>query len=119
MMEWLMDKPIPIPWDLVVKNASKIRFSFFGIDADAGVSHRYQQFIRALHLGTDHQTPRPIGNIAHRLDAIQDQIHDHLLQLDPVAHRGWEIGGQLGLESHLVSRPRPLRSERRLRESGR
>ena len=48
------------------------------------------------------------GNVAHRFDAIQDQIHDHLLQLDPVAHSGGKIGGEFGLERNLVSQCRPF-----------
>ena len=98
MMEWLMDKPMPIPWALVVKNASKIRLSSFGsipMPESRTATSTSSEFCLSDRIT---RMPRPICDGAHRFDAVQDQIHDHLLQLDPVAHRGRQIGGQLGLD---------------------
>src|SRR5690348_1975910 len=61
------------------------------VDSYTGVSHRNEQLSRVVPLRPYHEAPGPICDAVHRLDAIQGQIHDHLLQLDPVAHRGREI----------------------------
>ncbi len=78
MMEWLMDKPIPIPWALVVKNASKIRFSSFGAIPTPESRTATSTSPESCSPGTYYEAPRPVPNVAHRFDTVQDQIHDHL-----------------------------------------
>ena len=78
----------------------------FRRDADTGVADGDEHFIGVLHPGRDHEKPRPAGDAAHCFNAIQDQIHDYLLQLDPVGHDGREIEAKVGLEINLVSQCR-------------
>ena len=51
---------------------------------------RNEQIAGPVDLRSYPQHPRLAHDRAHRLDAIHDQIEDDLLQLNPVAHDGFE-----------------------------
>jgi hypothetical protein len=50
----------------------------------AGILHCDEHGARGLLSSADQQLPRPLGNAAHRLDGVEDQIENYLLELDSV-----------------------------------
>jgi hypothetical protein len=79
----------------------------FGGYSNTGVSHGNEHLIGSQPFRPYHDVSRPIGNGAHCFDAILDQIHKHLLQLDAVAGRVRQIVNQLRPERNLVFYLRP------------
>ena len=76
-----------MPPDLVVKKASKSRSAFSGSmpTPESSTATRPGRLVQSR---PDHQFARPVGDRRHGLNAVDDQIDDHLLQLHAVAeHR--------------------------------
>jgi len=49
-----------------------------------GIPHFHEYIAQLASAGDDRQFARSVGLPAHRLDGVDDQIEDHLLQLDSV-----------------------------------
>ena len=87
-IERQIDNPMPRPLGLVVKNALKSCFEFFRIDADTGILDRHEHLVGIVELRSDEEFARASGDSGHGLGAVDDEIDDHLLQLDAIAlHR--------------------------------
>jgi len=69
----------------------------------AGITNRHHKFLVLPSLRLDAQFARPI-HIPHRIDAVNHQIHQHLLQLDSISHDPGNICLQLCPERHGVPR---------------
>src|SRR6266850_3988979 len=65
------------------------------IEADAGVPHRNHQLRRLTISGSDQHFTRLPPGPSHGLTTVENQIKQHLLQLDTVAQQGREIFGQV------------------------
>jgi hypothetical protein len=59
-----------------------------GVDAHTRVLHGDYDLIRTLSLGCDNQLPLRLASGAYRFDSIQDEVENHLLQLDGIANDG-------------------------------
>src|SRR6266481_6064044 len=46
--------------------------------------------VRSISARADQQLPRPLADAAHRLDGVDDQVENHLLQLDPICSNDWQ-----------------------------
>jgi hypothetical protein len=57
------------------------------IDAGPGMAHCHKDACVVL-LGADQQLSRPCLTRAHYLDRVQEQVQDHLLQLNAIAVNG-------------------------------
>src|SRR5713101_6603094 len=44
-----------------------------------------------VSMRADHQLPTPVGDVAHRLDRVGQQIQHDLLKLNPIAENRWQI----------------------------
>src|SRR5712672_1994639 len=85
-----MERPIPMPCSLVVKNGSKIWVSLSGgIPGDRNYSRLFPVQFRA----TDHSPS--VGYRSQRTHAVHDQVDDHLLQLNPIALHPYHFRGCL------------------------
>jgi hypothetical protein len=60
-----IERPIPMPARFVAKKVLKIRSTFAGSNADAGVTNRYQYEARFVALRSDHELASPIEDIFH------------------------------------------------------
>ena len=98
-----------MPVDLVVNKGSKIRSTDGFIDPCSRIPDAHQHAAGAVELRPDAQDARPVGDGAHRFDAVHDEIHDDLLQLNLVAQRRWQRRRQLRLDGHV---PAPQRTHR-------
>ena len=85
MIERQIDSPMPMPLDLVVKKALNSRSASSAADPDTAVLHRHQHLVVLVLVRSDHQFARPLRDRLHRFNAIDHEIDDHLLQLDPIA----------------------------------
>ena len=74
----------------------------FRREARTGVLDRDQHGAGFAALRSHAQHTRLACVRAHRIDRIQDQIQNDLLQLHPVTHDGFEPVGQVGLERNIV-----------------
>src|SRR5712691_8774874 len=74
-----------------------------GVDAHAGIPHAHAHTIAVLAFGSDQQLPRAIVHVSHRVGGVAEQVHDDLLELDPIAGDGREILGELRLKNDAVS----------------
>src|SRR6266850_4571837 len=72
------------------------------IESDARVTDA-EMYISCLHGGGDHQLTRTIFDGAHGIARIQQQVEDHLLELDAVASHRWQISGELEADSHVLT----------------
>jgi hypothetical protein len=91
MIERQIDRPMPMPLDLVVKKASNRRSASLAA-IPTPQSSTATEFDRAVLLRSDHQFARPSDERLHRFNAIDHQIKDHLLELDPICKdqgQGW------------------------------
>jgi len=86
------------------------RFKYVGQlllrDARAGIPHTYLDLLTFDAPGL-HDEPSGLGRLlAHRVHGVEEQIQEHLLQLDPIAvhwrKAGRHIQGQLDLASKCV-----------------
>ena len=83
MIRRLIDSPIPVPCGFVVKKASKMRSAIVR-QPDAGITYRNQQLTVVAHFRGDGQfTTR----VSHRLDSVDHEIHQDLLQQYPIRCR--------------------------------
>ncbi len=69
----------------------------------AGIAHGHKGLLVFSPLRLDDQLARPL-HIPHRIDAIDHQVHQHLLQLHAVSHHLGKIFGQLRPNGDEVSR---------------
>ena len=69
-----------MPWDLVVKNASKIRSMSSG-SIPVPESSIDKSTSPAQSRRPHFQDPWPVGHGAHRIDRVGDEVQDDLLQL--------------------------------------
>ena len=67
----------------------------------AGVSHGDEDPTRILH-GADEKLSRPVTDAAHRFDSVDDQVEDHLLQLDCISLNAWQALAELCLHRDVV-----------------
>jgi hypothetical protein len=58
-----------------------------------GILHGQAHTIAFLSFRFDHQLPRPILDAAHGVYGVQEQVQDHLLELDAISHDRREIAG--------------------------
>src|SRR5438128_5988225 len=72
------------------------------LDTDAGVVYRYHQLIALVWPRSNDQLPQPIADGRHGLDAVHDEIEDHLLQLYAIRKRLGQLRGELQLQRHLM-----------------
>ena len=74
MIERTIARPIPIPFDLVVKKASKSPWHDLGIDALPGAEPRFgcAPFRANLHVSPPTRLTRPVSAVADRIKRIQD-----------------------------------------------
>src|SRR5882724_11231412 len=68
-----------------------------GVEPDPSIAHA-QVYISSVGARGDHQLSRMIRDGAHGIACIEQQVEDHLLQLDAVASHWSQIVGKL--ESH-------------------
>src|SRR3954471_6372887 len=73
-----------------------------GIDANPIVPHLYPHLAVFVLARPDQQFTAAVGNGCHGLDAVDRQIHDHLLQLDPVAEHHRQRGRELKPQAHPI-----------------
>jgi hypothetical protein len=64
-----------------------------GIEADAGILDGNERFAVFGRLQRNPQIASAVGDIAHRLNTVSDQIEQHLLQLNSVG-QDWPIAGE-------------------------
>ena len=55
-----------------------------GGHADTAVAHRDQNLAGLILSRPDHQLARPVRDRLHRFNAVDDEVEDDLLQLDPI-----------------------------------
>ena len=72
------------------------------VDADPGVLHGHQHSIIPVGPRANDDLARPVLNRRHRLDGIDDEIEDHLLQLNPVGDHRRQLGRQVEAQRHVV-----------------
>jgi hypothetical protein len=63
-----------------------------------GIAHGDEHAARGTRLSADPQLPRPLVDASHGFDRVEDQVQDHLLQLDAVAVHGRQAPRELGLQ---------------------
>ncbi len=93
-----MDRPIPIPCGLVVKNASKMRVRSLGsmpVPQSATVIRTV--LASSICVVTRNRRVRSV-NGAHRLDRVHGQIEQNLLQRHPLAGDVRQVFAQFGLQ---------------------
>ena len=56
----------------------------FGRDTDTAVLHCYEHLVCTVLARSDRQFAWPIGDRLHRFYAVDHQVDDHLLELDPI-----------------------------------
>ncbi len=97
-----MANPMPIPLSFVVKKASKILSGSFR--PSAGIPHLDQDRFRAGPFGTNEEFLGTIHDRVHRLDPVEKQVENHLLQLHAIARHGRQILTQIRLHGDAPSR---------------
>ena len=86
MIEWQMERPIPMPWSLVVNSGLEDLTEVGGINSNPGILDRHLYTIVPVQFGFYGQHTRLYR--PHGIDGIHDQIQNDLLQLDLIAkHR--------------------------------
>src|SRR3954453_23499218 len=73
-----------------------------GIDANPIVLYLYQHLAVFALARPDQQLTRTVGNGCHGLDAVDRQIHDDLLQLNPVGEHHRQRGRELEPQAHPI-----------------
>ena len=74
-----------------------------GGQSDAAIAYRDQNLAGFLLVRPDHQLAQPVRDRLHRFDAVDDEIEDDLLQLDPVAEDQAQGRGELHPQRHPVA----------------
>ena len=70
--------------------------------ADPGVRHDHLHVITALRARADGDLAPPLHAL-RGLDAVHEEVQEDLLELDPVARHGWQVGGERGADRHAES----------------
>jgi hypothetical protein len=60
----------------------------------AGIADGHQNLLIFISLGLYAELPSPL-HVLHRIDAIEHEVHQHLLQLHAICHHLGNICGQL------------------------
>ena len=55
------------------------------------ISHCDQHALRFIFPGPDPQLSRPLVDSTHGFDGVDDQIENHLLQLDSISKNEWHV----------------------------
>jgi hypothetical protein len=71
------------------------------IDARPGIAHCHEDAV-AILLGADQQLPCPRVNRAHCFNRVQDQVQDHLLQLNAIPLKGKQSVCKPGLDRDAI-----------------
>ena len=98
-----IDRPMPMPSDLVVKKASNSRLAFPAVPNQFRSLYRRPEFACFVLTRPDRQLASPVGDRLHRFDAVDDEIEDDLLQLDPIAEHGTKGRGELHSQRYPVA----------------
>jgi hypothetical protein len=53
--------------------------------------------------GGEQQLSRPLNDFTHGLDGVDEQIEDHLLQLDPISQNGRQVTRKMSLYRDATS----------------
>ena len=72
------------------------------VEPRAGILDRNLQTIRRGEGDGHGQLPPAVADRCHGLDAVHDQVQQHLLQLDPVAQHRLRAGGQIRVQHDAV-----------------
>ena len=94
--------PCPCRPDLVVKKASNSRSAFSAV-TPTPQSLTVTRIWPALPARPDHQLARPVRDRLHRFDAVDHEIEDDLLQLDPIGEDQGQSGGEFQPQRHPVA----------------
>src|SRR5512145_1457446 len=73
------------------------------IEPHPRILHRQAHAIAFVSCGSDHQFPRPIVDLAHRVRGVSEQVQDDLLKLDTIARDRREVLGQFCPQSYPPS----------------
>ena len=92
-----------MPPDLVVKKASNSRSAFSAANPTPQSLTVTRIWLGFLLVRPDHQLARPVRDRLHRFDAVDDEIEDDLLQLDPIAEDQAEGRGEFHPQRHPVA----------------
>ena len=92
----------PDPLCLGCKERFKDLTDLLRIEAASGILNLDQHTVGAL-CRLDEQLSRLIGEVAHGVDAIHDQINQDLLHLHPVGERTRQISGKVSAQGNTVS----------------
>ena len=101
-----IDSPMPMPVDLVVNNGSKMRLrmaSSIPVPESLIVTSTLPA---SPPCDADAQDAWPVGDGAHRIGAVHDEVHDDLLKLNAVAQRRRKFRGQDGLDRDAAAAQR-------------
>src|SRR5262249_18394500 len=88
------------------------------IETSASVVQRDLYFVRSVQLRLDPEGSWPVLHHYHCLDAVQDQIQDDLLQLDPIPQDHRHQRGQLHVRHYLVFSQFALREVQNIPDKG-
>ena len=102
MIDRQIESPMPRPSDLVVKKGSKMRCAMAGSSPGPVSSTVTCGTVRLGEGDGDGQLPFAVRDRCHGLDAVHDQVQQHLLQLNLVAQHGLRAGGQIGVQHDAV-----------------
>src|SRR6516225_243954 len=83
-----------------VKDALETRWS----QSWTRIPYRDKHPIRLSLSSADDQFPRPLADRAQCFDSVDDQVEDHLLQLDPISANKWQALRALRLHRDAVLR---------------
>jgi NAD(P)-dependent dehydrogenase (short-subunit alcohol dehydrogenase family) len=98
MIERQIDSPVPTPVGLVVKNGLNSRSAFSAEIPTPQFLHGQAQLVCAVPARSDRQFAWPIGDRLHRFHAVDHQVDDYLLELDP---RSWSTTSSAARGVHL------------------
>src|SRR5438067_8653975 len=73
-----------------------------GVEPGSRITHAHV-YTSSVGAGGDHQLPRTICDGAHGIARIQQQVDDHLLELDAVASHWWQVRSKLESYSHVLT----------------
>lgn len=103
MIERQIDSPMPIPLGLVVKKALKSCVALLRVDANARVLDRDKHLATVVQLRPDQQLAPLAGDRRHCLHAVDEQLDDHLLQLDAITEHGGQPRRQFQAQGHPMA----------------
>ena len=86
-----------------MKKASNSRSAFSAANPTPQSRHRDQNLACIILARPDHQLARPVRDRLHRFNAVDDEIEDDLLQLDPIAEDRGKGRGEFHSQRHPVA----------------